>query len=45
MDPQAQQALYAQVMNLSQQQIDQLSPEYRAQILQIRQALMGGVRP
>ncbi|KAF7673292.1 copper methylamine oxidase precursor [Alternaria burnsii] len=35
--PTDQQALYAQVMALSQQQIDQLQPEYRAQILQIRQ--------
>jgi cleavage stimulation factor subunit 2 len=38
-------ALYAQVMALSQQQIDQLTPEYRAQILQLRQALMAGGRP
>ena len=38
-------ALYAQVMALSQQQIDQLTPEYRAQILQIRQMLMAGGRP
>jgi len=40
-----QQALYAQVMALSPQQIDQLTPEYRAQIMQIRQMLMGGGRP
>jgi cleavage stimulation factor subunit 2 len=40
-----QQALYAQVMALSQQQIDQLAPEHRAQILQIRQMLMAGGRP
>jgi cleavage stimulation factor subunit 2 len=39
-----QQALYAQVMALTPQQIDQLTPEYRAQILQIRQMLMGGGR-
>jgi cleavage stimulation factor subunit 2 len=32
-------------MALSQQQIDQLQPEYRAQILQIRQMLMAGGRP
>ncbi|KAI5380178.1 hypothetical protein J4E82_001253 [Alternaria postmessia] len=43
--PTDQQALYAQVMALSQQQIDQLQPEYRAQILQIRQMLMAGGRP
>ncbi|USP75126.1 Cleavage stimulation factor subunit 2 [Curvularia clavata] len=36
-----QQALYAQVMALTPQQIDQLTPEYRAQIMQIRQMLMG----
>lgn len=40
-----QQALYAQVMALTPQQIDQLTPEYRAQIMQIRQMLMAGGRP
>ena len=40
-----QQALYAQVMALTPQQIDQLAPDYRAQIMQIRQMLMGGARP
>ncbi|OAL51998.1 hypothetical protein IQ07DRAFT_642883 [Pyrenochaeta sp. DS3sAY3a] len=40
-----QQALYAQVMALTPAQIDQLTPEYRAQIMQIRQMLMGGGRP
>lgn len=39
-----QNALYAQVMALTPQQIDQLTPEYRAQIVQIRQMLMGGAR-
>ncbi|KAL6710438.1 hypothetical protein ACN47E_008486 [Coniothyrium glycines] len=40
-----QQALYAQVLALTPQQIEQLSPEYRAQVMQIRQMLMGGARP
>ncbi len=40
-----QSAVYAQVMALTPQQIDQLSPEHRAQIMQIRQMLMGGGRP
>lgn len=40
-----QNALYAQVMALTPAQIDQLTPEYRAQIMQIRQMLMGGGRP
>ena len=40
-----QQALYAQVMALTPQQIDQLTPEYRNQIITLRQALMAGGRP
>ncbi|KAK1918017.1 hypothetical protein P3342_000735 [Pyrenophora teres f. teres] len=40
-----QQAIYAQVMALTQQQIDQLTPEYRNQIITLRQALMAGGRP
>ncbi|KAH8725538.1 hypothetical protein GQ44DRAFT_615671 [Phaeosphaeriaceae sp. PMI808] len=43
MDP--QQAMYAQVLALTQEQINQLQPEYRAQIMQIRQLLMSGGRP
>jgi len=39
-----QQALYAQVMALTPQQVEQLPPDYRAQIMQIRQMLSGGVR-
>jgi hypothetical protein len=35
-------ALYAQAMTLTQQQVEELSPERRAQILQLRQALMAG---
>ncbi|KAF2640210.1 hypothetical protein P280DRAFT_469913 [Massarina eburnea CBS 473.64] len=40
----AQAAAYAQIMAMTPQQIDALAPEYRAQILQIRQTLMGGAR-
>jgi cleavage stimulation factor subunit 2 len=40
-----QQAMYAQVMALTPEQINQLPPEHRAQILQIRQFLMAGGRP
>jgi cleavage stimulation factor subunit 2 len=40
-----QQAMYAQVMALTPDQINQLPPEHRAQILQIRQFLMAGGRP
>jgi cleavage stimulation factor subunit 2 len=40
-----QQAMYAQVMALTPDQINQLQPEHRAQILQIRQFLMAGGRP
>ncbi|KAF2853930.1 hypothetical protein T440DRAFT_389773 [Plenodomus tracheiphilus IPT5] len=39
-----QQALYAQVMALTPQQVEQLPPDYRAQIMQIRQMLGGGAR-
>ncbi|KAH9861572.1 hypothetical protein J1614_011322 [Plenodomus biglobosus] len=39
-----QQALYAQVMALTPQQVEQLPPDYRAQIMQIRQMLSGGAR-
>lgn len=40
-----QQAAYAQVMAMTQQQIDQLPPEYRSQVIQLRQMLMSGQRP
>ncbi|CAI6335088.1 unnamed protein product [Periconia digitata] len=40
----AQQAAYAQIMAMSQQQIDMLPPEHRAQIMQIRQMLLAGQR-
>jgi cleavage stimulation factor subunit 2 len=40
-----QQAMYAQVLALTQDQINQLPPEQRAQIMQIRQFLMAGGRP
>ena len=40
-----QQAMYAQVLALTPEQINQLPPEHRTQILQIRQFLMGGGRP
>ncbi|PSN64288.1 hypothetical protein BS50DRAFT_575737 [Corynespora cassiicola Philippines] len=43
-DP-SQQQLYAQVMAMTQAQIDSLPPEYKAQIMQIRQTLMGGGHP
>lgn len=40
-----QNALYAQVMALSEAQIAQLAPDARNQIMQIRQMLMAGQRP
>jgi cleavage stimulation factor subunit 2 len=40
-----QQAMYAQVMALTMDQINQLPPEHRAQIMQIRHFLMQGARP
>jgi cleavage stimulation factor subunit 2 len=40
-----QQAMYAQVLALTAEQINQLPPEHRAQIMQIRQLLMAGGRP
>lgn len=40
----AQQQAYAQIMSMTQQQIDTLAPEHRQQIIQIRQMLMGGQR-
>jgi cleavage stimulation factor subunit 2 len=40
-----QQAMYAQVLALTPEQINQLAPEHRTQILQIRQFLMAGGRP
>ncbi|KAF2797705.1 hypothetical protein K505DRAFT_414861 [Melanomma pulvis-pyrius CBS 109.77] len=40
-----QQAAYAQVMAMTPAQIDLLPPEYRGQVLQIRQMLMSGQRP
>tara|TARA_R110002003_G_scaffold104_33_gene8484 strand:- start:19124 stop:19984 length:861 start_codon:yes stop_codon:yes gene_type:complete len=40
-----QQAMYAQVLALTPEQINQLPPEHRTQILQIRQFLMAGGRP
>jgi cleavage stimulation factor subunit 2 len=38
-------AMYAQVMALTPDQINQLPPEHRAQIMQLRQILMAGGRP
>jgi len=40
-----QQAMYAQVMALTPEQINQLAPEQRNQIMQLRQILMSGGRP
>ncbi|KAL5120983.1 hypothetical protein ACEQ8H_001171 [Pleosporales sp. CAS-2024a] len=40
-----QQAMYAQILALTNEQIAQLPPEHRGQILQIRQMLMSGGRP
>ena len=40
-----QQAAYAQVLSMTQQQIDQLPAEYRGQIMQLRQMLLAGQRP
>jgi cleavage stimulation factor subunit 2 len=40
-----QQAMYAQVLALTPDQINQLAPDQRAQILQLRQFLMAGGRP
>lgn len=40
-----QQAMYAQVLALTPEQINQLPPEHRNQIMQIRQFLMAGGRP
>jgi len=40
-----QQAMYAQVMALTPEQINQLGPDQRNQIMQIRQFLMSGGRP
>jgi cleavage stimulation factor subunit 2 len=37
--------MYAQVLALTPEQINQLPPEHRTQILQIRQFLMAGGRP
>ncbi|PVH94856.1 hypothetical protein DM02DRAFT_618331 [Periconia macrospinosa] len=42
-DPQHQ-AIYAQILSMTQQQIDSLAPEHRAQILQVRQALLANQR-
>jgi cleavage stimulation factor subunit 2 len=44
MDPQ-QQAAYAQILAMTPLQIEQLPPDAKAQILQIRQMLMAGQRP
>ena len=43
--PMDQQAMYAQVMALTPDQIAQLAPEQQQQILQLRQFLMAGGRP
>lgn len=40
-----QQAMYAQVMALTPEQLGQLPPDQRAQLMQIRQILMAGGRP
>jgi cleavage stimulation factor subunit 2 len=40
-----QQAMYAQVLALTPEQLSQLPPDQRAQLMQIRQYLMAGGRP